>query len=188
MKNRRTIIVAFLVVAMLVVGVGYAAIEGNLSISGYAEFNGADTVTNEVLKAVKFTDATVNETDVGVVANASVTGDHAADITLTISDGIGDPNGSFSATAVYTVTYSSDDLSMPSVLLEVNTPTLPDESGHWSITTNWDSTNGDTLAPGESTTLTVTVTFAHNGNVEKGTVSGNLGVGIKFSTITPTNS
>ena len=39
MKNRRSIIVAFLVVAMLVASIGYAAVSATLQITGAAKYN-----------------------------------------------------------------------------------------------------------------------------------------------------
>ena len=42
MKNRRTIIVAFLVMAMLVTGIGYAAVSQTLTVQGTATYNPTD--------------------------------------------------------------------------------------------------------------------------------------------------
>ena len=58
MKNRRLIIVAFLVVAMLVTGVGYAALTGHLTVKGTATFN-LDLAEDAFVQNLVFSDPTV---------------------------------------------------------------------------------------------------------------------------------
>ncbi len=45
MKNRRTVIVAFMLVAAMVMGIGYAAVSGQLTIAGTASYYNPDKAT-----------------------------------------------------------------------------------------------------------------------------------------------
>lgn len=54
MKNRKLFIVSFLVVATLVVGVGFAAVTGSLSIGGEVAFFGHEMIQDNVGGAVSF--------------------------------------------------------------------------------------------------------------------------------------
>ena len=58
MKKRRTIIISFLLLATLVMGVGYAAVADTLNITGRASFRPASLVAGEVASAIKFDNTT----------------------------------------------------------------------------------------------------------------------------------
>ena len=54
MKKRRTIIISFLLVATLIMGVGYAAVADKLTIGGRASFKPASAVASEVASSIYF--------------------------------------------------------------------------------------------------------------------------------------
>ena len=60
MKNRRIVIAAFLCVAMLVVGVGYAALSGHLTLRGEASFN-KDAAEDGFIENIVFSEAAVKD-------------------------------------------------------------------------------------------------------------------------------
>ena len=67
MKNRRTVIVAFMLVAAMVMGIGYAAISGTLNITGKATaFNPNQDAVKE---ALHFTSATPGDAAVTIAKN-----------------------------------------------------------------------------------------------------------------------
>ena len=94
MKKRRTIIISFLLLATLVMGVGYAAVADTLNITGRASFRPASLVAGEVASAIKF-DKTFGtngatphlsfDDDITHVT-ASVVEDNEAALTLVIND------------------------------------------------------------------------------------------------------
>jgi len=70
MKNRRLVIVAFLLIATLTIGIGYAALSDTLTIIGNAHININQAQTNYDTK-VYFSDAQIIE-EIGSTASASV--------------------------------------------------------------------------------------------------------------------
>ena len=85
MKNRKTILVAFMLVACMVVGVGYAALSTELSITGNATFK-ADQAQNEFSGDIYFSETAVigtpsNPTPAGT-DTAVRTSDKAMDIAI----------------------------------------------------------------------------------------------------------
>ena len=182
MKNRRKIIVAFLVLATLVMGVGYAAVNGTLKISGAAEFNGTSIVQSDVNKALKFESAAVVD-GYANVCTAGVTTDHAADMSVTFNDGIGNPGDVFTAMAKFTIKYDTTDTTLPAVTLTLPVAEIPSQAGSpgWDIETDWSADRS--LNPGESTTITVTVTYTNQNPAEENSVSATINVPIPFATV-----
>ena len=85
MKNRRNVIIAFLLCVSLVVGVGYASLNDTLYVNGTANIS-ADAAADEFNEDIKFT--AVNP--VNCVATIVTTGEHADDLVeITITDGMG---------------------------------------------------------------------------------------------------
>ncbi len=187
MKKRRLMIVSFLVCAALIMGIGYASVNGTLNITGQAEFNGKSVVSSEITKAVKFT-------DFQAVANctARINGDHAAGMTVTFNDTEGTVGQVFTATAVYTIKYDTTDTTLPSVTLEKPTATMTSTAGSpgFAIDVRWgeETTTAEakTLAPGEEIDITVIVTYTNQDPAEAGTVTSMLSVAIPFVSIDST--
>lgn len=141
MKNRKTVIIAFLLVAALVLGIGYAAYSTKLFINGTAE------VASEAVaftKAVTITDAQTSDATYG---------------TATIGDGqyatfkvFGMTQKDQRVTFTYTITNNSD------VDVKVNCTTLPTTTAANSIFSVVQGMHSEvTIAKGTSAKVTVTV-------------------------------
>ena len=162
MKNRRNIIVAFLLCACLIVGVGYAALTDTLDINGTADVNqsAAEDAFNE---DIYFSAAAVNGDAVTITypngssitlvntANVNTNNNDKASFTANTLRGAGD-------TASFTFTIKNDGDVDANV-----TPTLNASAGntkpeYFDIESDW---NGETklLKAGEFLTYTVTITL-----------------------------
>lgn len=185
MKNRKRIIVAFLVVAMLVVGVGYAAVNGTLNIIGQASFAGQSLVSNEIYEALQFETVSfvVGETDYSDVCSGSISSNHAADMTVTFKDGSAIAGAVFTAKAVYTVKYDTNVQSLPDVLISKAVPTITSAAGSPGWTIETDMTDDVTLAPGQSFNITVTVQYTNQDPAVTGSVSAAINVPMPFVTV-----
>lgn len=198
MKNRRNIIVAFLLCACLLVGIGYAQVTGNLAISGTARFNGSDKLTNDVNSAVKFVDSQPGKN----CDSATISGEDYGQMTVVINDAVGTPNKQFTAEATYTIGYDTTDITFPEVKLSaVSSAMRPvegvanDQMDKWNITAVYQNPsegatiNTDdtvTLAPGATVEVLITITFT-NGEGEtlfKGANTAAISVGMPYATIT----
>ncbi len=140
MKKRNTYVGLILLVAVLMLGIGYAAITNiTLNING----NASATVSDENFK-VKFT-GTPEVSDDKVIT-ATVSGDHKATINVDSLISKGDK-----VTATYTIQNASADLSA-----SIAKPTVQnDNTEYFSVTT--DITEAVTVTAGDTTTVTVTV-------------------------------
>jgi uncharacterized repeat protein (TIGR01451 family) len=152
MKNRKTVVVAFLLVAVMLMGVGYAALTDVLDITGSADVNqsAAEEAFNE---DVYFSAAEAeNPTPAPEKPNtASVNADNKdkASFTANTLKGKGDK-------ATFTFTIKNDGDVAATVTPKLNATlgnTLPE---YFSITSDWDGAT-KTLAAGGSLTYTVTV-------------------------------
>lgn len=148
MKNRRNIVVAFLVIAVMLLSVGYAALTDVLDITGSADVNqsAAEEAFNE---DVHFSAAVANQTG----NTASVNGDNndKASFTANTLKGAGD-----SVTFTFTIKNDGDvDATVKPTLNATTGNTKPE---YFSITSDW---NGQekTLVKGGELTYTVTVTL-----------------------------
>ena len=122
MRNRKAIIVSFLVVACLLIGVGYAAITGSLHITGNTFFYSANETGAQVHQAVKFKSAFVSDLYKDV-CKASITGDDTADLAIVFTDtNLDVTDSSYTAIAKYEVVYETSDAALPEV--EFSVPTL----------------------------------------------------------------
>lgn len=72
MKNRKTVVVAFLLCAVLLLGIGYATLSDTLDITGSADVNVSD-LEKEYEEDIYFVSAVANE---GTPNSASVNGDN----------------------------------------------------------------------------------------------------------------
>lgn len=146
MKNRKIVIVAFLLVAMMLLGVGYAALTDVLDITGSADINqsAAEEAFNE---DVHFSAAVANQDG----NTASVNGDNndKASFTANTLKGEGD-------TVTFTFTIVNDGDLDATVTPTLNATTGNTKPDYFSITSDW---NGEakTLEAGGSLTYTVTV-------------------------------
>ncbi len=155
MKNRKTVVVAFLLIATMLLGIGYAAISDVLDINGSADVS-LDAAQSAFDEDIYFSNAEV----LTVVKNAE-----GKDLNVaSISDGDND-QANFTADSLkgagdyaefrFTITNASD-------VDAVVTPTLASDGNsnteYFDIVSDW---NGQpkTIEAGKSMTYTVTVTL-----------------------------
>ena len=159
MKNRRQILVAFMLCAVMLLGIGYAAVTDALDINGMAEIN-AGNVQSAFDVNVYFSDA---------VANAHTTGntpDRAAidavdnDVATFASYNLAEIGDSTSFT--FTITNESDlDVSvMPVLSYSGNAEAQETAKEYFDVYSDWKVdgvVNPKVVAAGSSITYTVTV-------------------------------
>ena len=146
MKNRKTVVVAFLLVAAMLLGVGYAALTDVLDINGSATIN-QSAAEDAFDMDVYFSAAVANEE--GNTASVNSNDNDKASFTVNTLKGKGDK-----ATFTFTITNNGD------VDAEV-TPTLGATDGnsnpeYFAVTSDWNG-QAKTIAAGGSMTYTVTI-------------------------------
>lgn len=143
MKNRKTVVVAFLLAAVMLLGVGYAALTDVLDITGSADVNqsAAEEAFNE---DIYFSDAAANET--GNTASVNADNNDKASFTANTLKGKGDK-------ATFTFTIKNDGDLDATVTPSISSNT---NSAFFSYSSDW---NGQpvTLVAGTSVTYTVTI-------------------------------
>lgn len=143
MKNRKLVIVAFLLVAVMLLGVGYAALSDTLDITGSADVNksAAEEAFNE---DIYFSGAVANET--GNTASINADNNDKASFTANTLKGEGDK-----ATFTFTIVNDGDldALVTPSISSNTNTT-------YFSISSDWQG-QPKTIPAGGSLTYTVTI-------------------------------
>lgn len=140
MKKRNTYVGLVLLVAVLMLGIGYAAISNiTLNIGGTAKA----VISDENFK-VKFT-GTPEVSDADLIS-ASISNDTTATINVDSFTAKGQ-----TATATYTILNDSADLSA-----SIAVPTITNSNTeYFAVTTDWDAAK--TVAAQGTTTITVTV-------------------------------
>ena len=148
MKNRKIVVIAFLVVASLLLGIGYAALTDTLDITGSADVNVSD-LEKEYEEDIYFSAAVANETG----NTASINGDN-------------NDKASFSAKALvkkddvatFTFTIQNDSAHTVSVQPKLNAASGNTNPEYFSIVSDWDGAT-KTIAPNGEITYTLTVTL-----------------------------
>ena len=146
MKNRKTVVVAFLLVAVMLLGVGYAALTDVLDITGSADVN--QSAAEEAFNAdIYFSAATANESG----NTASVNGDNndKASFTANTLKGKGDK-------VTFTFTIKNDGDVTAKITPTLNATAGNTKPEYFSITSDWNGQDKD-LAAGSNITYTVTV-------------------------------
>lgn len=146
MKNRKFVVVAFLLVAVLLLGVGYAALSDTLDITGSADVNqsAAEEAFNE---DVYFSAANANED--GNTASVNADNNDKASFTANTLKGQGDK-----VTFTFTIKNNGDVEATVTPRLNASLGnTLPE---YFEITSDWDG-QPKTLAAHSEITYTVTV-------------------------------
>ena len=208
MKKRRLVIISFLLVAVLAIGVGFAAVADTLNITGRAGFRPASIVNAEIANAIHF-DTTydivkdyheLNE-DVIPTFIAQTESDNAAAMTVAFNgvEGV----STYTATAIYKVTYDALDTNLPDVEVDAiasikngETPvenfTISATVAHKDAGVDGEVTDVDqvgaagdptTIAPGESVYVVVTVTYVQPTTPPTNVVSGNISVTLNFEAV-----
>ncbi len=179
MKKRNLAIAAFLLCATLVMGIGFASLSGTLNITGTAYFNGIAATSSDILSSLKFSKAEAGDNCVATIAT-----DHSATMDVTFNDTEGTVGDVFTATATYTIEYSSTQATnLPDVIFSIPEPSITSAAGSqgFAISTDWNTTK--TLSFGNEITLTVTVTYTNQNPVETNTVSATIAVPLPYVSV-----
>ena len=143
MKNRKFVVAAFLLVAVMLLGVGYAALTDVLDITGSADVNqsAAEEAFNE---DIYFTAAVANEA--GNTASINADNHDKASFTANTLKGQGDK-----ATFTYTITNDGDVDAVVTPSISSNT-----NETYFKVYSDW---NGQprNLNAGDTVTYTVTI-------------------------------
>lgn len=134
MKNRRFAITVFLLVATLVMGIGFAAVSGQLNITGTAKYNSFTETSSDVHSAIKFTEASAVKNCTASITDTQ-NGD-SADLTVTFNDETSENDGDdFEAVAIYTIAYESTDTTLSPVTF--SDPDISCDNDNFVVTCEW---------------------------------------------------
>ena len=179
MKNRKTVVVAFLLVATLLLGVGYAALTDTLTIAGQANITTgkAEEALNEDVFFYSAAPADTTGTS-GVADTASVLNDNDRASFTVNSLALGGETATFTF-VVHNKSNHDVTLSTPNVsirdLIENGEDVDSDNDNVFTVTTSWASTTlpaaTDAENPGTAT-LTVTVKLLNEGTNPEYAITG----------------
>ena len=143
MKNRKFVVAAFLLVAVMLLGVGYAALTDVLDITGSADVNqsAAEEAFNE---DIYFTAAVANEA--GNTASINSDNNDKASFTANTLKGKGDK-----ATFTYTIINNGDVDAVVTPSISSNT-----NETYFKVYSDWNGQPQD-LDAGDTVTYTVTI-------------------------------
>ena len=155
MRNRKTVVVAFMLCAVMLLGIGYAALSDTLDITGSVDVNqsAAESAFNE---DIYFANAVANGTD--TTNTASINHDNNDKASFTINDfkGAGDI-----ATFTFTIANAGDVAA--TVTPRLNATLGNTNTEYFEISSDWDGATKDLAAAVDGTpteiTYTVTVTM-----------------------------
>jgi hypothetical protein len=154
MRNKRTVIVAFLLVAALALGIGYATLQDELAVTGSARTNVSSS--EEALDAdVYFTKAVISDTAAGTAEIKTPEGGTAKDkddlVVIELLDTALKGAGDF-------VTISLEISNDSDLAVKVGKPTINVvNTEYFDVTTNW--TADQTVAASGTADMVVTVTL-----------------------------
>ena len=191
MKKRRIVLASFLLIAVLVMAIGFAAVVNTLSITGTATFRPVSSVISTIDPMIHF-DTTPGATVAGdYCVSATVLDDNdKADMNVIINDA--DGKNQFTAVATYTVVYEDDNgQHLPSVKLAVSADIAALGGGDvegFDIDVKHEHIGEQKVAemfsPGESMLITVYVTYDTTGLEDVSTdVFANISVALDYSTV-----
>ena len=156
MKNRKVIVTAFLLVAVMLLGVGYAAVSDTLDIQGTADITATDAgeTLNEdvyfvgVMNGSVQVDAITAADDLGYTAHINSQDNDMAHFTISCLEKAGD-----SVTIVYVV--KNDSTNDVTLALKNSTSTEP----IFTVETELDNGATKIVPAGGTTTVEVTVSL-----------------------------
>ena len=146
MKNRRNVVIAFMIVAVMLLGIGYAALSDTLDITGSADVNqsAAEEAFNE---DVYFSAAVANE--VGNTASVNADNNDKASFTAATLKGKGDK-------VTFTFTIKNDGDVDAVVTPKLNASLGNTNPEYFSITSDW-AGESRTLAAHSEINYTLTI-------------------------------
>lgn len=147
MKNRKTVVVAFLLCAVMVLGVGYAAIADVLDITGSADVK-KENAQASFDADVYFTSAAL--ADKNAENTTSINADNNDEVSFTAKNlkGKGD-----TAKFVYTIYNGNDVNAVVTPIISSNT-----DAEYFGLSSDWNA-QPRTIEAGQSMTYTITVTL-----------------------------
>ena len=143
MKNRKRVVVSFLLVAVMLLGIGYAALTDVLDITGSADVN-QSAAEESFNQHIYFTGADANQTG----NTASINADNNDKCSFTVNTLKGKDD---TATFTFTIKNAGDLDATITPRISSNTNTA-----YFDITSDWNGQAKD-LAAGATITYTVTV-------------------------------
>ena len=146
MKNRRNVVVAFMLAAVMLLGIGYAALTDTLDITGSADVNqsAAEEAFNE---DIYFSAAVANEA--GNTASVNADNNDKASFTAKTLKGKGDK-------VTFTFTIQNDGDVAATVTPKLNATLGNTNQEYFSLTSDWGG-EAKVLAAGAEITYTLTV-------------------------------
>ena len=180
MKKRKSVVVAFLLIATLLLGVGYAALTDTLTISGQANV-GTGKAEEELNNDIFFYSATATSTSgtSDLADTASVLADKDRASFTVNSLALGGETATFTFVVHNTGNHEAT-LSTPTVtirdLIADGTDVDTDSDNVFTVTTSWDDATLEAATNSGSTpgaaTLTVTVTLYEEGTNPEYAITG----------------
>ena len=168
MKNRRTTLIAFVLIAALCVGIGYAALTDTLTIGGTAHYgqNKVDQavffsgVTNGVVSNISTSSVPDNDSTILPITGTAFADDNVDELVITVPvDNLYDPGDSitFKATVEFDSTYLSAGQAPNGV--RVNFAAIANSNTDcFDITCAWDGSTGEFPTSGTQD-LIITITL-----------------------------
>ncbi len=151
MRNRKTAITAFILVAVMLLAVGFAAMSDDLSITGNATIT-AENAENAFAADVYFTEAVISA-DKGTATIGPDTNGEAADkITIVVDDNAMSGQGD-SVICAAEITNAGDVdawVKLDSIVVSNGT--------YFKVSTSWGNTSVMPLAAGDTLDITITLT------------------------------
>ena len=198
MKNRRLLIVSFLLVSVLLVGIGFAQVTGNLMVKGTATFTGKTLTQSNVMDALEFVRYNAKNCEVEIGSGSTGAGQNAT-MTVAFHDYEGNTSNTFTASAVLTIQYGTAGDNLPDITLgDISEQSvLPSaDKGVFVVTPEWVS-GGDvtgtglneiTLTAGQTTCLKVTVTYTKvsDASMDNSSCDATISVKIPYATVIAT--
>ena len=151
MRNRKTVITAFILVAVMLMAVGFAAMSDDLFINGNAKIL-AESAQTAFGEDIYFTKAVMSADKGTAVIGADGNGDANDKVTITVADtalkGKGD-----SVICACEITNAGD----VDAWVELDGIVVSNDT-YFAVTTSWGATTVKALAAGQTIDITVTLT------------------------------
>lgn len=151
MRNRKTVVVAFVLVAVMLMAVGFAALSDDLFITGTATIT-EDAAEDAFAEDVYFSKAVISGTAGTAIIGADDNGDTADKVTITVNDGVLTGQGSSVICSVEIK--NGGDLA---AWVELDEITVNSNTEYFKVTTNWGTDTVKSLAAGAAVDIVVTI-------------------------------
>ncbi len=152
MKNRKLVITAFVLVAVLLMAVGFAALVDDLYVTGTAGIS-ADDARDAIAEDIYFTRAVMTTEAGTALIVADDNGDAKDKVTIDVKDGALKGAGDYVICAVEISNVGDVD-----AWVQLDAITVHTNNEYFKVTTNWDDSKLHALAAGKAVDVTVTIT------------------------------